>query len=178
MNYDLDFADLTFGQHGQGYGTPLGHRQQFCLVHVPYHPNLTYKWKSYDRTQFWLHVHCNLDLEDWQWFVKVMTHTWVMGKPLCEVSSKSNMSKLLSYMLIMAQSQTQIVSVCTVTLTFKIHVWHWPWTRTTIVWSSEGYLVNSFQLKFVPTSSYHFFSQFVPTSVNSYQLFKTFDILY
>ena len=33
------------------------------------------------------------------------------------------------------------------------------------------YLVNSFQLKFVPTSSYHFLSQFVPTYDNSYHFF-------
>ena len=40
------------------------------------------------------------------------------------------------------------------------------------------YLVNLFQLKFVPTSLYHFFSQFAPTYVNSYQHFQTFDILF
>ena len=60
----------------------------------------------------------------------------------------------------------------------------WPRTRKSVAHESKNrnnmlkwYLVNSFQLKFVPTSSYHFLSQFVPTSVNSYQLFKTFDIL-
>ena len=99
---------------------------------VKYYPASTLQFRLWPGHRSWASVYCDLDLADMTLGQGHCT-SFVHGKYLCEILSKSNMA-LRSY-----GPNTDFGYVCTVTLTLEI----WPWIEVmTHLWDMDNNCVK------------------------------------